>query len=729
MPRLVGLLLALLVSLAAHPAWAATKNPFSVAVEGLTLAPGASGAVRITVVVPPKHHVYRDMMEVTVVGAGGLTLGTPSFPVGQQKDDPANPGSMREQYDIDVIIEVPTTAPAAAGSYTAEFDVRYQGCKESLCYMPTTERVSAVVQVVEGAAPASGAATPTAPDAIPAEVLKVSPGDAESGELVVNLEVIEGWHVNRDLMGVRLAQEGGPVTIGAELGLPPGVPYHDPATGMSRTDLDGTFTLRAPVSGPDGTYKLDLLVSYQACKEALCLMPQDAPVTVEVTLGGAVATAAGDAGTSGPVPVSQGDMFTRAREAGLGRLLLLVFTAGLGVSLTPCVLPMVPITIGIIGARSAGSRVQAIGLSATYVAGLALVYSSLGVAAGMTGMMFGGWMQSVWVVGAIGIFFFFMGLAMFGLFDLGVPSSIQTRLSQYGGSGFSGALVVGMVGALVAGPCSGPVLLAIIALISTQGEVGLGALLMLVFSLGMGMIFLVAGAFSSSLLRPGPWMDTVKKSFGLPMWAGALYFVSPHLPEGITALVAALMLLVTAVFAWPESEEEHGFWVARTRKLYSVVAGLVGGSLLLGALTTLGLLRGPALAGASTSEERAAVAKIPWGSDEPAALAAAASGARPVVIDFTADWCAACKELEHLTYTDARVIAAAARMVPVMIDVTNDKDPVNKALLEKYGVRGLPTVKFLDPSGAPMEDLTVTGFLPADEFLPHMNAALQRAGG
>ncbi len=728
MARLLSLWL--LLCWVVSPALAApVKNPFLVQAEGTTLAPGAKGVVTLVLVVPQEFHVFRDMMEVKVADAAGLSFGEPSFPPGEHKPDPLNPGTLREQFDRDVIVEVPVTAPDKEGTYTAAMTFRYQGCKETLCYMPATDKVDVPVVVQAGAPAAEGkapegtaAVDPAAPPS-PDKVVRVSAGPSEAGKAVIAVDLEEGWHANRDLFGVYLAKEGGLYSLGAPE-LPAGEPYTDPATGFTRTDIPKDFTITVPVQGPPGQVDLELLVNIQACKEGLCLMPSDFPVKVSLTLGDAAPVAAAatlpDAGSK--------DTFAKAREEGILPLLLLVFGAGLAVSLTPCVLPMVPITIGIIGARSAGSRVQAISLAATYVAGLALVYTALGVVAGLTGGMFGAQMQSVGLVAAISIFFFVMGLAMFGVFDLGMPASIQTKLSQYGGSGYTGAFVIGMVGALVAGPCSGPVVLAIIALIGKEGEVGLGALLMAIFSLGMGMIFIVAGAFSSTLLRPGAWMDTVKKSFGLVMWAGALYYMEPHLSEVTTALLASAMLLITAVFAWPENDEEHGFWVARARKLYTMVGVLVGAYLLLGVLITRGFILPPASLASSAAAPAEAGPKITWATDEAGALARAASEGKPVMIDFTADWCAACKELEHYTYTDPAVIEAASGMVTVMIDATRGDDPAVKALVEKYGVAGLPTVKFLKPDGTPLEDLTVTGFLPAPEFLPHMKAALAAAG-
>ena len=312
---------------------------------------------------------------------------------------------------------------------------------------------------------------------------------------------------------------------------------------------------------------------------------------------------------------------------------------------------------------------------------------------------------------------------MFGFFDIGVPSSLQSKLDNMnGGSGHIGAFVVGMIGALVAGPCSGPVLLSIITMIGQRGELMLGAVLMMVFSLGMGMIFLIAGAFSTTLIQPGMWMETVKKSFGLIMWAGAIYFAAPHLSDWVTALIAAAMLISTAVYIWPEAESYDSFWIKRTKKLYTFVGGLIGAYLLLSVLLTKGFIMPPLQL--STGSATAPASGVEWLSDEPAALKQAAAENKIVMLDFTADWCAACKELEHFTYPDSRVVALSKQMVPLMIDATKSGDPAVAALLEKYGVQGLPTVHFLKPNGEIIAGNTVTGFVDADAFLERMNAAM-----
>jgi thiol:disulfide interchange protein DsbD len=769
-------LTALLVALSAWVAApaGATEPPFSASVEPLTLAPSGAGAVTLTIAVPPGAVIYRDQVEVSVVSAGELTAGEPSLPPPLSRPDPYT-GLERELYDLDVLIEFPVVAPPAAGEQELMVEARWQGCMAGICYLPQTELLTAKVSVLEKeAALARPAPLPlllagalVAP-AGAAELSNDSPVavsvSAEEDALLVAFEQLEGWHMTEMMTFIELA-EGQAVALG-EQGWPEAHQAPDPAIpGATRGEFEGDFTVRSDLHGPEGAHTVVGTVGYQACQAEKCLLPQYFDFELEVKLtrtsaapGDAAGEAgdeagdeeagdkeagdkeagAGDAGdavtapavataavTASASPTGAGALDSAA-EKGVIWLVLFVMGAGFLVSLTPCVLPMVPITMGIIGAASSGNRMQGLLLSLTYVAGLALVYTGLGVFAAMTGSLFGGWMQSVWVVGAVAAFFAIMGVSMFGFFDVAVPSSIATRLSQKGGAGFGGAFVVGMVGGVVAGPCSGPVIASLMVLIGQQGEVGLGAALMLAFSLGMGLIFIVAGTFSSLMLQPGMWMDTVKKFFGVLLWLGAIYYVAPHLSEVVTALLVAFVLLSTAAWSWPRSPDMEGETLFKMKRVYGVIGGIIGGYLLVGALATQGFILQPLSLSAGGGEAVAAAGPA-WRSDEGASLAYARENNLPVLIDFTADWCAACKELEHFTYTDPRVIALSEEFVPVMIDATSDKDPEVAALLKKYNVNGLPTVKFLGPDGEPFEDLTLTGFIPADEFLPLMEAARGRA--
>ncbi len=722
-------------------AFAAPDSPYRIEVSDLTIAPNGTGNVRVTYAVPDGFHTYRDWVSVEVNDAGGLTVGAPSYPPGVMKDDPAAPGTKRETYETDVLVDVPVTAPATPGTYNLSLHARYQGCKKSLCYMPFEEDHTAVVTVAgDPVAPAAGGATGAAPSD-PANETAVVFSGKQSGpnEARVSIDLQGDWHVNKAFVSMTLVDAAG-YTLGEPV-LPAGERSGDP--GMEREDYVHDLEIAAPLTGPPGPATLKVEVGYQACKGAsLCKMPDVALVEVPVVIdpsappGGAIVStgSTGSAGASASAApatpsgaVGTGSSgFAAAAEQGLFALVLLCFVAGVGVSFTPCVLPMVPITMGLIGAKGAGSRIQAISLSATYVIGLATVYTALGLFAGVTGALFGSWLQSPIVVFGISGFFVVMGFSMFGFFDVGVPSFISSRLHGKAGGGYAGALGLGVIGAVLAGPCSGPIVASILALIGTEGKVGLGAALMFAFSLGMGMIFLVTGAASGWLPQRGAWMVTVKKGFGIVLWLGAIYYAAAHLSTTVTALATAAVLLTTAVFGWPHPDDGEGVFTVRLRQLYGIVGGLVGAYLLVGTLVKDGFIL-PAVtlpaAGGGTAQAQSG---IPWIRTEADALAVARASGKPLMIDFTAEWCAACHEMEKYTYTDPRVVAAAEGFVPVMLDCTEKGDPAIVALQKKYGVTGLPTVVFVMPDGRMLGG--TVGFVEADDFLPEMKKALEAKG-
>lgn len=240
--------------------------------------------------------------------------------------------------------------------------------------------------------------------------------------------------------------------------------------------------------------------------------------------------------------VKQGRFELAMSEQGLVSVLLLVFFAGLLSSLTPCVYPLIPITISIFGARQASSKMQGFLLSLTYVVGIALTYALMGVFAASVGTVFGSAMQNPWLLACIAVLFFVLGLSSLGVFDFRLPGALQTKLGQKGGVGFGGAFVMGLVAGIIAAPCVGPIVTGILLYVARQQDIALGFILLLVFALGMGMLFLVLGTFSSllnKLPRAGTWMEGVKTLFGVIFIAMALYyirFVFPALNQSVDAL-------------------------------------------------------------------------------------------------------------------------------------------------------------------------------------------------
>ncbi|MES2639234.1 MAG: protein-disulfide reductase DsbD domain-containing protein [Myxococcota bacterium] len=717
---------------------APADSPYRIEVADITVAPGGTGTLRVIFAVPDGFHTYRDWVDVAITDPAGLTIGAPSYPSGMMKDDPAAPGTLRETYESDVYVDLVVTAPATPGKFTVGLHARYQGCKKALCYMPFEDDYTAVV-TVEGApvAPsATGAAVPAGGDAAALDVNFTGKAGAPN-EARIALDLRGDWHVNKAFIAFALV-DAGAYTLGEPV-LPAGEKSGDAATFSEREDYVHDLDLVVPISGPPGPATVKVEVAFQACKGAsLCKMPEtmivDVPVVIDPSAppGGSASTgASASTGTpaNGSVATAStggGAGFAAAQEKGVGALILLCFLAGIGVSFTPCVLPMVPITMGLIGAKGAGSRAKAFSLSATYVLGLAAVYTALGVSAGVTGMLFGSWLQSQLIVFSISAFFVVMGISMFGFFDVGVPSFLASRLQGKAGGGYGGALGLGVIGAILAGPCSGPVVASILALIGTEGDLPFGAMLMFAFSLGMGMIFLVTGAASGWLPSRGAWMVTVKKGFGIVLWLGAIYYAAAHLSPTVTALATSAVLLVTAVFGWPHPDDGEGPFTVSLRRLYGIVGGLVGAYLLLGTLVKDGFILPPVSLASAGGGAAQAQPGINWVRTEAEALELAKSTGKPVMIDFTAEWCAACHEMEKYTYTDARVIAAAEGFVPAMLDCTKSGDPVVDAVQKKYGVTGLPTVVFVMPDGRRLGG--TVGFVEAEDFVKEMQAALEAKG-
>lgn len=387
------------------------------------------------------------------------------------------------------------------------------------------------------------------------------------------------------------------------------------------------------------------------------------------------------------------------------------FAGGLLTSLTPCVYPLIPITVSVFGARKAASRGQAMLLSALYVVGIAVTYSALGVGAALTGKAFGSVMSNPVVVGLVAAVLATMAASMFGAFDLTLPAGVQARLSGVGGAGLLGALGMGLVAGVIAAPCTGPVLAAALAVIAQRGSIAGGLAVMFPYALGLGLPFFLIGAFSLSFPKSGPWMETVKSVFGVALLAAALVFARDAFPvlKGIFsgakgAAVGAAAAAAAGVLLGALHRSFHGGGAERLLK-GAGVALLVGGIAY--------------ASGAAEARVRSASA-LEWLHDEGAAVALAQREGRPLIVDFWAEWCVACKELDKHVWSDPRVRAKASRFVALKLDGTDDSAAF-QALSAKYGVLGLPTVVFVDPRGRE-SPARVVGAVTADEMLKYLEA-------
>jgi thiol:disulfide interchange protein DsbD len=422
---------------------------------------------------------------------------------------------------------------------------------------------------------------------------------------------------------------------------------------------------------------------------------------------------------------AQDSEFSAALEVGVGKAALVSFVAGFLTSLTPCVYPMIAITVSVFGAKQAKSRAEAMMLSTAFVMGMVVLFTAMFVIVSLTGGVFGSILQNKWVIVGIAVVFIAMAASMFGAFELTLPDSMMQRLSGMGGVGYGGAFTLGLVSGLVAAPCSGPVLISMMAAVASKQSAALGITFGLSYAVGLGMLFWFVGTFAAALPKGGKWMVWVKSFFGIVMLVLAFYYLKNAFPvladsakheTAFLAIAGGIAVFGLALGAVHKNWDEGA--VARVRKGVGILAAVTGSFLFLAAIEK------PKAASAEDikAEQDKLAAKgekiwpaLEFGHDEEKGVAAATNEKRPMIVDFGADWCGACKELEKHTFSDAKVKANAGRFVGVKVDATNEEDPKVVALTKKYNVKGLPTVVILDSQGKEVKRFTE--FVDAEKFL------------
>ena len=407
------------------------------------------------------------------------------------------------------------------------------------------------------------------------------------------------------------------------------------------------------------------------------------------------------------------DDFSRALAKGPLYAALVALGGGLAVSLTPCVYPMVAVTVSVFGAKQTKRRSEGVLLSLAFVLGICGMFVPLGVVAGMTGSFFSAVLQNRWVVAGISGMFLLMAASMFGAFELTLPSSLNNKLAEMGGIGYKGAFLLGLVCGLIASPCTGPVLTGILAWIASTQNPGLGALAMGAFSIGLGLPFFLVGAFAVQLPKSGHWMVHVKSLLGIVLVVVALYFLNnsfgfaTRFVSGSLAFIGvSIGLVVMGVLLGAVHREfgEPGAGV-KVAKGLGITLASVGGL-----FTILGLIKPDDSLLTLTWEHK----------DVEGALARAAAEKRPLVVDFTAAWCGACKELDLKTFSERQVGKELGRFVAVKVDATHNDDPKVEAMLARFKVVGLPTVVMFDSRGK--EAARFNDFVPPEEFLKSAQA-------
>jgi thioredoxin:protein disulfide reductase len=576
-------------------------------------------------------------------------------------------------------------------------------------------------------------------------------------EVLLKWKIAPGYHLYSERIEVKASD---PKVILGELKKPAGESKFDANFGKVMTHYSGDLQLKQPLVGfPPGLEKLELVVSSQGCADAgLCYPPQEVAISLAATALSAstsnVAAAASPVAPNGPAssaaaPKESSDeekISSTLQSGSVWKIALMFFGLGLLLSFTPCVLPMIPILSSIIlgsGGADGGpaSRSRGFALSLAYALGMILIYTSMGVAAGLLGEGLAATLQKPWVIALFASLLFGFGLAMFDVFTLEMPSGVQNRLTEITnripGGKFTGVFAMGGLSALIVGPCVAAPLAGTLVYISKTGNVLIGGIALFCLSLGMSQPLLLTGLSAGKLLpKAGAWMDGVKRFFGLLLFGTALWLANPILPQVVFVLAIAVLLLMAASWLSAFSSMPAGSGLAKTagKAVGLLCAGMAvlqlvglasGGRDAMQPIKHLALARSQMVAGAASAGQLASKAlRFDAVANSQQLQDVLAKSKGPVVLDFYADWCTSCKEMEHGTFTDPRVVEMMAKATLVRADVTKNTAD-DKALMKRYGLFGPPALLVLQPNGDEVAKARVIGYKAAEPFLAQLSAVLK----
>ncbi|WP_300454204.1 protein-disulfide reductase DsbD [Accumulibacter sp.] len=555
----------------------------------------------------------------------------------------------------------------------------------------------------------------------PAVAFRPTARAIDGQNIEVRFAIAKGYYLYRDKF--RFAAEPATVPLGAAA-LPPGKAKDDETFGKVEVYYE-TVVIRLPVErNSSGPLALILKVTSQGCADAgVCYPPQQQKLNLQLPDPTAVAAPS----EPGPVTDESGRIAQLFRHSGFWLLVGSFFGFGLLLSLTPCVFPMIPIVSSIIvGAGRNGRPVShwhGFVLSLTYVLGMALTYAAAGIAAGLTGTLLATALQNPWVLGGFAALFVALSLSMFGFYELQMPTFLQSKVTEeanhFKGGSLPGVAVMGAVSAIIVGPCVAAPLAGALLYIGQTGDARLGGAALFSMALGMGTPLLAVGVSAGSLLpRSGPWMDAVKKALGVLLLATAVWLASPVIPIVAQMVAWALLLIVPAIYLHaldplpPHAKNWQRFW-----KGIGIVMLLLGAAMLIGTLAgsrdplqPLSVLRSASASGELRPLPFTRVRSL---ADLETRIRTAG---KPVLLDFYADWCVSCKEMERFTFADPRVQARLAGWTLLQADVTANSDE-DRALLQRFQLFGPPGIIFFDASGKEIDGVRVVGFQNAEEFL------------
>ena len=686
--------------------------------------------------IEPGYYLYRDKMGFSTA-TEGVTLGAPTYPEGEIHSD--------EFFGEQIIfrnkaaVRIPLTA-VQAGITTLDVEIRSQGCADyGLCYPPqkwvASVAVPATLQGEETGGDAGstlfGFATNSAranDEPIPvheAFVPRITTPDPFT--LAIKWRIAPGYYLYRDSFSI--ANPAGEVQLG-QPELPAGSMEMDVEFGETEVYYD-EVVMQVPLSRSSPEPQLiELELGFQGCKkDSICYPPE--LIVQAIDLPRAAAT---DIPAERNAPISEQDrLFGVITGASAGSMMMVFLGLGLLLAFTPCCLPMVPILSGTIAGQGSNvSTSRAFWLSLSYVLGMAFTYTLAGAIFGAAGGQIQAALQTPVIISGVAILFVVLSLAMFGVYELQLPAALQTRLSALGSNskagGFIGTAIMGAISALVVSACVAPPLVAALAVIAQTGDVMRGALALFALSMGMGIPLLIFGTSAGKLIpKAGAWMDTVKGVFGFMLLGLAIWMLYRILPSTVVMALWSALALFAGVWAGkfyghPDSAD-GGSMIG---KVAGIVLIIYGAALAVGTMTgaTSPLQPLSKLSGRSEFHAELEFERIKSIADFEAARQTAVASGQTLMLDFYADWCVSCKEMEAWTFTDARVHDALADTLLVQADVTAN-DATDQALLKHFGIFGPPTILFYDRTGNEVKGQRVIGYQATDEFLAHLDYVLR----
>ena len=698
-------------------------------------------AIEIDWVVEDGYYLYRNKMSYAS-GSDSIVFGNFELPEGEHHEDEFF--GVQQVYRNRFYVSIPYTIVGDTPE-SAELVIKSQGCADiGLCYPPQTwtETIQLVARNDEGAGKIDlgtsfGTFGSANSDFLPVdEAFQPILTAIDGNNVEVAIRVTNGYYLYKDKISATVQSD---VAQAGVLELPAGELKTDQYFGEMEVYHEDVFGKLSIARATPDAMDVNLELKYQGCADGgICYPPVTRVLSVSLPEATAVSALSAVAATTSLAPVSeQARLAQIITGSSMGLVIATFFGLGLLLAFTPCVLPMVPILSGIIAGEGDNiSPARGFSLALSYVMGMALVYTAAGVAAAAAGLQLQAMFNQPWVLVLFSSLFIVLALGMFGMFELQMPSAIQSRLASVSGNQKSGtavgAFVMGALSSLVVTACVAPALIATLTVMAQTGDMVRGGTALFAMSLGMGAPLLAVGAAQGKFLpKAGAWMVAVKSAFGFMMLGLAIWMMSRVLPGEVTLALYGILIFMAGVYLGglttltPES-----LGLQKLGKGFGLLAIIYGAVLLVGSLAGSNSMLRPLAAlntgggGATMVAEHRGLdfQRIKTTGDLDAALARASANGKSAMLDFYADWCVSCIEMEEYTFTDGGVQNALANTVLLQADVTaNDEE--DQALLKRFGVFGPPTIIFFGDDGLQRNGYEVVGYMKAKEFAEHVRMA------